>query len=200
MMAFDTFVLIGGGPSLTVEDVAYVRPLARVIAINAAYKLCPDAFALYCADKKFIDWEDGCPSFKGLKFSIESHDTTTRPGWTVLRNTGFEGLETEPKALRTGFNGGFQALNLAAHLGAKRVVLLGFDMQGDAHGRCHWHPEHPDGKVSPYAQFIAAFDTIVQPLKDAGVTVLNCTPGSALKCFPCLPLREALPASQERAA
>lgn len=200
MTQWDTFVLLGGGPSLTVEDVEYVRDKARVVAINAAYKLAPWAFALYCADKKFIDWEDGCPSFKGMKFSIESHDTTTRPGWQVLRNTGFEGLATEPNALRTGFNGGYQALNLAMHLGAKRCLLLGYDMQGDASGRCHWHAEHPDGKVSPYAQFIAAFDTIVQPLKDAGVEVINCTPVSALTCFPFMSLREALPASQERAA
>ncbi len=191
-MAWNTFVLIGGGPSLTVSDVEYVRHKARVIAINNAYELAPWAFALYAADKKWVDWHDGAPSFKGLKYTIESHDTVCRPGWQVIRNTGFEGLELEPKSLRTGFNGGYQAINLAVHLGAKRIVLLGFDMQADAGGRYHWHPEHPDGKVSPYAEFIAAFDTIVQPLKDAGVEVINCSPGSALTCFPRAPLRETL--------
>jgi len=196
----DTFALLGGGPSLTVEDVEYVRDKARVIAINETYTLAPWAFALYAADKKWIDWHDGVSDFMGLKFSIESHDTTTRPGWTVLRNTGYVGLETEPKALRTGFNGGYQALGLAYHLGATRVLLLGFDMQADVQGRYHWHPEHPDGVVSPYAQFLAAFDSIVQPLADAGVEVINCTPGSALRCFPCMPLREALPSSREAAA
>ena len=190
MIDFDTFVILGGGPSLTVEDVEYVRDKARVICVNNSYTLAPWAFALYAADAHWIEWHDGAPSFKGMKFSIESHDTTTRPGWTALRNTGFEGLETEPKAIRTGFNGGYQAIGLAYHLGAKRVILLGFDMQSDANGRCHWHPEHPDGKVSPYAQFIGAFDTIVQPLKSAGVEVINCTPGSALTCFPSMPLRD----------
>lgn len=199
MIYFETFVLLGGGPSLTVEDVAYVRDKARVIAINDAYKLAPWAFALYAADRKWIDWHHGVPSFTGLKCSIESHDTTTRPDWTVLRNTGYLGLETEPKALRTGFNSGYQAINLAVHFGATRIVLLGFDLKTGPQGS-HWFGEHPDGKVSPYAQFLAAFESIVQPLADAGVEVINCTPGSALQCFPVMALRDALPASQERAA
>jgi hypothetical protein len=190
MSAWDTFVLLGGGPSLTVEDVEYVRDRARVIAINDAYRLAPWAFALWASDKKWIDWHDGAPGFKGLKYSIESRETTDRPGWTILRNTGIVGLETEPKAVRTGYNGGYQAINLAYHLGAKRILLLGFDMKGGSTGD-HWFGYHPDKKPSPYAQFIEAFDTIVQPLKDAGVEVINCTPHSALTCFQSMPLRDA---------
>lgn len=190
--AWSTFVLIGGGPSLTPADVDAVRGRARVIAINESVRLAPWADVLWASDRKWIDWNDGVPNFKGLKFSIESRDTTTRSDWTVLKNTGFLGLETEPKALRTGFNGGYQALGLAYHMGAKRVILLGFDMKGDANGRCHWHPPHPDGRVSPYDKFIEAFDSIVQPLKDAGVEVINCTPNSALKCFPYQSLQETL--------
>jgi hypothetical protein len=36
------------------------------------------------------------------------------------------------------------------------------------------------------------FQTIVQPLRQRGVEVLNCTPGSALECFSKADLRDAL--------
>ena len=194
MIDFSTFVLIGGGPSLTVEDVEYVRDRARVIVINDGYKLAPWAFALYAADSKWIEWHDGAPSFRGHKYSIESQQTTTRPGWAVLRNTGYVGLDLEPKCLRTGFNGGYQAINLAVHLGAKRIVLLGYDMAPAPNGLGHWFGEHPDGTVSPYQQMREAFDTLVEPLAAEGISVVNSTRRTALTAFPCVPLDVALAA------
>lgn len=197
MIDFDTFALIGGGPSLTVEDVEYVRHRARVIAINDAYKLAPWALTLYAADKKWIDWHDGVPDFKGMKYSIESHDTTTRPHWTVLRNTGTHGLELQPRGLRTGYNSGYQAINLAVHFGAKRIVLLGYDMAPNPDGPSHWFGEHPDKIPSPYPEMRAAFESLVDPLAAIGVDVVNCSRRTALTTFPCVPLHAAL---AERAA
>jgi len=188
----ETAVCIGGGPSLKAEDVAFVRGRARVIAINDAVKLAQWADVLYVADRSFIDAHDGMPRFAGLKYSLSSSNPTDRPDWTVLDNTGMFGLETDPSGLRTGFNGGYQSLGLAYHLGAKRCLLLGFDMKLSADGREHWFTDTPDRKRSPYPQMIAAFDSIVEPLKDDGVDVVNCTPGSALSCFPKMLLRDAL--------
>lgn len=187
-----TFVLIGGGPSLTRDDVDAVRGHARVIAINDAYTLAPWADALYAADRKWIDWHDGVPSFHGPKYSIESHDTTTRPEWTVLRNTGFDGLETDPSGLRTGFNSGYQAINLAVHLGARRIILLGYDMMISRDGLSHWFGDHPDKSVSPYLQMREAFTTLRAPLSDLGVDVVNCSRWTALDVFPRAPLQIAL--------
>jgi hypothetical protein len=187
---WDTFVLIGGGPSLTPADVDAVRGHARAIAINDAYKLAPWAFCLYAADKKWIDWHDGVPSFRGSKYSIESSDTTTRPGWTVLRNTGFLGLETDPKGLRAGFNSGYQAINLAVHFGAKRIVLLGYDMAPNHGGPSHWFGEHPDKVPSPYPQMREAFESLVEPLEANGVEVVNCSRRTALTAFPCRSLED----------
>lgn len=194
-----TYVLIGGGPSLTPEDVDAVRGRARVIAINDAYRLAPWADVLYAADRKWIDWHDGVPSFTGPKFSIEGGSTpaTTRPGWTVLRNTGFVGLELDPTGLRAGFNSGYQALNLAVHLGARRILLLGYDMAPAVDGRSHWFGDHPDKMPSPYDQMRAAFATLVEPLAELGVEVINCSRQTALLTFPCYPLDTML---QERAA
>jgi hypothetical protein len=192
----DTFVLIGGGPSLTLDDVASVRGRARVIAINDAYLLAPWAEILYAADRTWIDAHHGVPDFQGLKYSIDSHDTVSRPDWTVLKNTGPLGLELDPAGLRAGLNSGYQAINLAVHFGAKQIVLLGYDLSPDE-SREHWFPDPPDRQPSPYSQMREAFTSIVEPLAALGVSVVNCSRRTALTVFQRASLADAL---VERAA
>ena len=187
-----TVVCIGGGPSLTAADVNAVRGVARVIAINDAYRLAPWADVLYAADSRWIEWHDGVPSFTGPKYSIESRDTTKRKGWAALRNTGYLGLEIERTGLRAGFNGGFQAINLAVHLGARRIVLLGYDMAPNPIGPSHWFGEHPIPSPSPYPQMRDAFDSLVEPLAAIGVEVVNCSRRTALTAFTCATLESEL--------
>lgn len=196
-----TVVCIGSGPSLTSEDVAYVRGKARVIVINTTWQLAPWADVLYAADEPWWRYYQGVPQFHGMKFSIEpSHRPSChRPEWgvTILRNTGPLGLELKPTGLRTGRNSGYQAIGLAYHLGASRIVLLGYDMRGG-----HWHPEHPAGvrKSVPVSSFRHAFTTLAGPLKERGVTVVNCSRRTALTAFPQMPLEEALPDGVVRVA
>lgn len=196
----ETIVCLGGGPSLTVADVDAVQGRARVIAVNDAYKLAPWADVLYAADRRWIDWHQGVPTFTGLKYSIQANLSTMRLDWHVLRNTGFDGLELDPGALRTGFNSGYQAVNLAVHLGAARIILLGYDLCPDGM-RTHWFGDHPQeiAVPSPYPQMREAFQTIVEPLKAAGVEVINCSRRTALTAFPCSTL-EAVFAQSEQVA
>lgn len=194
-----TCFLIGGGPSLTAEDVALVRGQGGVIAINDAYRLAPWADVLYAADRKWIDWHHGVPSFTGPKYSIQSSETVNRPDWQVLRNTGIFDLELDPSGLRTGRNSGYQAINLAVHLGATRILLLGYDMSPDG-AQQHWFGDHPDHQISPYAEMRAAFETLMQPLAALGISVVNCSRRTALTAFPCLPLEMALAQAKECAA
>jgi hypothetical protein len=195
----ETFVLIGGGPSLTPADVDAVRGLARVIAINDAYRLAPWADVLYACDQKWWTWHKGVPSFTGPKYSVAASDPVTWPGVQVLENTGFDGLELEPTGLRTGRNSGFQAINLAVHLGASRILLLGYDMCPDGTQE-HWFGEHPDCQPSPYPEMRELLETLVAPLAELGITVINCSRRTALTAFPCVPLEQELARLQERAA
>jgi hypothetical protein len=193
-----TIVCIGGGPSLTVADIdACLEASLPTIAINDAYRIAA-ADVLFASDRKWIDWHDGVPSFVGPKYSLASNDPTPRPDWTVLRNTGPLGLETNPSGLRAGHNGGYQAINLAVHLGATTILLLGYDMALAEDGRSHWFGDHPDRRVSPYAEMRAAFDSLVAPLASLGVSVVNCSRRTALTTFHCRPLAQML--AQERAA
>lgn len=191
-MDWGTFALIGGGPSLTASDVDAVRDRARVIAINDAYRLAPWAFCLYAADRKWWEWHQGVPGFRGMKYSIESRDPVTQPDVTVLQNTGPLGLELDPRGLRAGHSSGYQAINLAVHFGARRILLLGYDMAPTADGVSHWFGEHPDRRPSPYPEMCAAFETLVEPLRAIGVDVVNCSRRTALTTFPCLSLEDAL--------
>lgn len=194
----ETVVLLGSGPSLTTEDVESVRWRARVVAINSSYKVAPFADCLYACDQRWWGWEKGAPTFAGLKYALEPQSVAW-PGVQVLRNDGPLGLCVDPTSLRTGKNSGFQSINLAVHLGASRIVLLGFDMGLASDGRSHWHPPHPEGFPSPYPQMREAFNSLIEPLQTLGVHVVNASRQTSLTAFPCVRLEDEI-ARLERAA
>jgi len=197
----ETCVILGGGSSLTPEDVNRCRGKAKVIAIKEAYLLAPWAEVLYAGDAKWWRGYQGAPDFTGLKYTIEQDPEQEPmgdwPGLQVLRNTGAEGLELKPTGLRTGYNSGFQALNLAVHLGVARVILLGFDCWTGPKGQQNWFADFPHliksyHDASPYPLFLQAFKSIVEPLKQARVEVVNASRFTLLAVFPYLSLEEAL--------
>lgn len=206
-----TVVIIGGGSSLTAEDVDYVGvrrsarhlerrhlksddPDIRVIAIKEAIQLAPWADLLYACDPKW--WRHYTGAFTGMKFSIEGtdapHTPELYPDVQILRNTGSDGLEDDPSALRTGYNSGYQAINLAKHLGASRIVLLGFDMWSGPDGRQNWFHKPGLHVDSPYPIFLQAFAAVAGLLKDAGIEVVNASRFTVMNSFPRVPLSEAL--------
>jgi hypothetical protein len=199
----ETIVVIGGGSSLTAEDVSYCRDKARVVAVKEAgccripgrEAPAPWADVLYAADAKFWRFVQGAPEFIGLKYAIEQREDQEPMGnWPdlqVLRNLGEYGLALDPTGLCTGFNSGYQAINLAVHLGAARVLLLGFDCWRFAKDQ-NWFGAHPTHLESPYPLFLQAFNSMVTPIKAAGVDVLNCSRQTMLKAFPQADLREVL--------
>lgn len=191
-----TIVCIASGPSLTAEDCARVRGRAPIIAINDAVRLVPDADVLYSSDASWWKRAHGAPNFLGLKFAIESPSLPARrcrwPGIIVLRNTGDAGLETSPSGLRTGRNSGYAAINLAVHLGATRVVLLGYDMGLGPNGRRHFCEDAVIHPSSPFESFRRLYQTLVEPLKLAGVQVVNCSRATRLTAFRRAPIEDVL--------
>lgn len=117
---------------------------------------------------------------------VQWPDDTRPEAWGIncyKTDTSAAGLSKEPGKIHTGMNSGYAALNHAYHLGAERVILLGYDMQME-NDRRHWFGAHPDGMevASNYGNFIARFQT-VRPA-DYGMEVWNCTRRTALRCFP----------------
>jgi len=187
---------------LTQADVDACREKAHVIAVNDAYKLAPWADVLYAADYKWWRVHQGVPTFRGVKYSImpNGHNNAQQEykDVHVLRNTGVDGLEREPNGLRTGRNSGYQAINLAVHLGATTIILLGYDMAVGPGGRRHFFGDHPPPLTltSVFPEFLRHFRTLPAPLAALGVRVLNATRTTALTDFPKVALAEALEARE----
>ena len=186
----ETCVILGGGSSLTPADVQYCFGKARVIAIKEAWHLAPWADVLYACDHKWWRYHQGVPDFLGLKYALEPQDEWPRV--QVLRNTGNDGIEFDPSGLRTGYNSGAQAINLAVHLGVAKIVLLGFDCWRGPNGRQNWF-EKPGLHVdSPYPIFLQAFAAMVAPLKALGIEVVNASRFTVLQAFPRVTLEDVL--------
>jgi hypothetical protein len=182
----ETFVCIASGPSLTRADCDFVRGKARVIVINNSYQLATWADVLYACDWRWWMWHKGAPGFEGLKYSLQRK--ASEWGAQVLKRGPAPGLSDDPRTLNLGANSGYQAVNLAVHLGAARIILLGYDMQPSATGELHWHKDHPIRTENLYRTFRKHFLTLVEPLQARGITVVNCTRRTALEAFPCQPL------------
>jgi hypothetical protein len=196
-------IVAATGPSLTPE-VAQACRGRTVLAVNDAYQLFPFAAALYACDAAWWIKHRGCPEFSGEKWTCSevADPRILRRGNKVLL-AGQYGLKlvaganghrfsAGPELIHYGANSGFQAVNLALLFGARRIVLVGFDMRAIG-GRRHFFGDHPPGLVnsSNYDRFIKAFDVAAVGLPD-GVEILNATPGSALSCFPRIDLDQAL--------
>lgn len=200
-----TIVCLATGPSLTQSDCDYVESLhLPTIAINDAHRMAPWAEVLYCSDRMWWRKYKGVPSFAGLKYGVGSSPGKNNkfpefPDVKVLRNSGYAGLDLSPDGLKTARNSGYAAINLAYHFGAKRIVLLGYDM-GWRGAKAHFFGDHPSGlsqREDLYPNFRKSFLSIVQPLKDVGVEVVNCTPNTSLEAFPLGVLRDVLKPSVE---
>lgn len=191
----ETCVCIGSGPSLTPADVDACRGRARVIAIKDVVRLAPWADVLYGAGDDnggSTWWKTHGPTldFAGLRYSL---DPQARQWSSVLKQGPERGLADDRGALALGGHSGYQAINLAIHLGATKIVLLGYDLQATG-GRQHYfgaHLHRSDHQL-PFSLFHFHFPSIVPALAARGVTVINASRETALDLFPRMPIEEAL--------
>jgi len=215
-----TVVLIGGGPSLTLEQVDQVRAAheagdVKVIAINDAYLWAPFADVHYAGDSHWHKWHtEGIPKpmlglsaaavrerwsgFAGQKCTIQNSGANVKDEAVhMLRNRDFpvhgQGLSRDPLALVTGRHSGFQALNVSTLAGAAVGILLGFDGQPAKDGATHFFGEHP--RPTPqqaYEFYRRAFSAAENAIADIGVRVINCSPGSRIDSFEKADLAEVI--------
>lgn len=195
----ETCVCLASGPSLTREDVEFVRGKARVIAVNNCVQLAPWADVLWATDAQWWRWYPKLHEhFQGLKYSLHVVGTRKPKDVLLLKKGDRFGFASDPRVLNHGGNGGYQAVHLAAHFGVRRIVLLGYDMKMTG-GRYHWHRDHPHPTPNIYGGWRHAFATLAGPLRAAGIEVINCTRETALTCFPTAPLESVLPTRAEAA-
>lgn len=198
-----TACIIGGGPSFTLKQNrllarARLQPSSRfrVIAVNDAVYGAWWADWLHACDTPW--WQDhiqNVHTFPGIKTTLA--EDVPEPWVTgYLENTGLQGFDPDPSRCRTGANGVFQAIHIAIHAGAKKVVLVGVDMKEGPKGEKHWFGDHPGRqgfmKVDYASSMIPHFATLLPAMAERGVECFNASPGSALTTFPAIELEKAL--------
>lgn len=131
-------------------------------------------------------------SLDKTKEGVESITTDHGHGVEIWQWGGCHGINTRPKFCCFNRSSGGAAINAAYHLGAKRIVLVGYDMNLDADGQMQeWYPEHWRRKSSKgYHNMLLAFPAIAADAKRLGVEILNATPGSAIKQFPFVDIED----------
>lgn len=175
------FICIASGPSLNVEDCARARESGHsIIAVNSSWIAVPDCHHIFAGD--YLWW-------------VHNHDVANPKAqwWTQsLRARDKFGINLFRPAESGPFNSGQRAIQLAAHLGAYRVILLGYDCTL-ANG-AHWHGRHPATMHNPVPREVGRwhtdFSSLISQLPD--VEIINASRHTALTCFPRKTLEAAL--------
>lgn len=187
-------ICVGGGPSLKGFDFGQLKD-HNVIAVNSAFEEVPFAKYLFFADHRWFMWNE-----QKLKTSQHIPITVGKslfPAWYKPRRMvrmKDDGLCHDRTQL-AGIDSGCLAVNLAWHLGASRIILLGYDSGFDANGQSHYHQRHQVDANNYYytdrygPRLVAA----AQRLRDLGVPVVRATP-PGMPEIPYVPLPDALTA------
>ncbi len=190
--------LVAGGPSLRGFDWERLRGYP-VVAINRALEVLPFAHVLWWSDSRF--WRQNRAAIEAhgaiwkATCQINYHESDAVPGFVKqYRFTGHSGFDPEPKNLRSGNNSAYAVLHLLAHLGAKRIVMLGVDMRHGPGGKSHFHEGH--GLLHQEATMtnlmVPFFQTLAAPLAERGIEVINASEQSALTTWPRCSIEEGL--------
>lgn len=193
--------VIASGPSANVQDAQMLRACCDlIIAINDSWRLCRGSDGkyfndcIYGTDMKWWKYAIG-----DIARDFDGDLWTQRKGWTEEpESLGIKCMESscepdlcaEPGKIHTGSNSGFAAINLAYHLAAKTIILLGYDMRMLGINRHHNMVDRPDSLnvESNYSDFIGQFNLI--DTKKHGIKILNASRRTSLTCFPLVDLED----------
>lgn len=192
-----TCVILASGPSLTDEQVWTAdESKAKLIAINStAFRRSLFPSVVYAGD--FLWLKVNMPMVRAQmpRAPVWTCDRTAAERYQLnwVKGVNALGLGRGPH-MHTNGNSGAQAINLAYLFGCRRILLLGFDMRLGPKGEKHWHPDHPSPLMQGmcFGDWIHKFNHLAVDLKKEGVSVVNCTPGSALTCFPMSTIEKEL--------
>lgn len=168
-----TMALLAPGPSATVEQAEMVRSAGIPLGVvSNAYQLAPWAEFLAASDASWWRRHPDAVKFKGDKFCMGE----TRDAQRVMIPT-----------VGSVCNSGVLGLEVAKKKGATRILLIGFDMHGS-----HFFGKYTNGlrNTTPTQREQHKKQFREWGRSNKSVEVINCTPKSALECFPVARLEE----------
>lgn len=160
---------------LTVNDALIKFPHARYAAIMDSRKLHELHGELLRVDSVF--------TLAGNSFGVEI---------PLLGTEGFS-FDLE-QGIYSGYTTAYFALQIALHMGVREIYYLGLDL-GNTSRQSHFFGSRPlqdRDRPDVYARMRRAFEGMADTLGSMGVAVYNCSPVSALKCFPYRRLEDVL--------
>jgi hypothetical protein len=207
------------GLPLGLSDGEYIKSLnaylfprigdRKVIGVNKAFMLGEWVDIAYFGDSRFVEWYyNELLERKGIIVSCannfkKQYRVIVDKKIFVLKRDGNRGagINLQRSRNRVGWfgNTGASAIHLAVLLGAKKVVLLGYD--GEVNNKNskdnNWHSGYPGGYAGShrdreriYTNFRSAFTPIARDCKSLGVEVINATPDSKIKVFDLVEFEE----------
>ena len=175
-----------------------------MIGVNDAFRFGDWVDICFFGDDKWYWWNyDDLKTFSGLKITCDRQRNPAKvpegdklfgsvknePGIKIVKHSNAYGICTENSKVFFNSSSGAAAINLAWWLGAKRIILVGYDMRlidGERNWRRHknWQP----GPQKEYNNFLRPFKCIARDAKRLKLEILNATPDSGLKHFPFVSL------------
>lgn len=192
------------GPSLTIDQVEKVKRIPTFGA-NRAFEFDLDVIA-GCNWQFWHHYWEQIKGYRCIKWATLDHDKVKHLDLNLIESRFMDGLSTDKSYIAHHHGTGPQLLNIAYHYGFKVLLLIGWDMRypgkvdqftytGKRHyfgedplTEKHW-PVHisPDGRLDGLMKEVVT----IHP-EEYGIKIINCTPGSAMTCFPMMDLDEAI--------
>jgi lipopolysaccharide biosynthesis glycosyltransferase len=181
--------ILGGGPSIKGLNLSLLDD-KKVLGVNDGYLFdCCDI----CYFGDTIWWKhhkEGIVEWGKPLFSTSSvHDPSINHLGVVTK-----GLTQAKDKLGWNQNSGFAAINLAIHLGAKRIYLVGYDMNFGTEGESNWHENIRKVAKNSYDVFLRNQKRVAEDAKNKfpEVQIINTNPDSRLSAFPKITFEESL--------
>lgn len=179
--------ILGGGPSLFDNDLDLIKD-EFVIGVNNSIFLGDWVDVCWFGDMKWWKWhKDRLLKEKRKVATCNMKLKGEMEHWWKHYIRKGSGINTKEGEVAWNSSSGASAINFAYHMGYRKIVLLGFDMRR-IDGMKNWHMAHKEKDHDPFKRHIKGFTQISIDAKKLGVEIINCTPGSDLKCFPIMPL------------
>jgi len=194
------FVMSGASTPRLYSD--YFKPLhsKHVIGVNNAYMIGTWMDFLFFGDNSwYLVHRYRLAEWPKIKVTCNPRFSESRSRYAGVKYLAKDSNHRHGISPRNGYvswnsNSGAAAISLAAHLGVKRITLLGFDMCLDDGGISHWHGYHRDKmqgvdrkkakvKPPPFTRHLKGFPAIAQNAKNMGIEILNASPISKIKEF-----------------
>jgi len=203
-----TVFCLGSGDSLRrlrqdewAEIVSLQRSIGAIVfAVNSSVKTVrlngcePDA--LFFTDTNWFEVNEALVrAFPGRLFTVCKIARAAYDRLERIANELTAPFMVGQTPMRDGRSSGHRAVSIAIMCGAKRVVLLGYDMRVDpVSGRSHCHDDYSwPGMGGMFAdEFIPGFDGWYRDALAVGCEVVNATNGTDLAEFPKVPLDNIL--------